>query len=291
MTDLSAVEISLEECRRYMARAERALESLKQGQDNNSYTAAMKRSSSDLSDALVVVRGNHKETKSKSLVKRNETVARNEIVEKVPFNPYIPRGIHPDDECILCPGCNMVYSNVHLSHDTDLCPDCRTTKFIASLPSRTCFKCGQKFNSENPCKWKGEIHCDDCFEVVSREEDERKRPGSEQNTHVQSQNPSENEQNAGSAEQRAPRWKQTPGSSSGKYRCLDDEFVELAYGSCSPIKTSWSEIWSLLDSRGSIAKEIESLLGDTISSNRVTAVRVFVKAVRAGKIPEAPEAV
>jgi hypothetical protein len=315
MTDISAVEISLEECRRYMARAERALESLKAGNDNNSYTAAMKRSSSDLSDILVVVRGNHKETKSGHLVKLSETVARNEIVEKVPFNPVIPRGVHPDDECILCPECKMLYSNVHLSHDTQLCPECRRSqgnvtgthpdpsqflcsecgclvdlhkmissdltegqkvcescfhsdeyqartadKFIKSLPLRTCFKCGRGFHSENPCKWKGEIHCDDCYHMVSREK----------------------------CEPASSAWKSTPGTSNGRYRCLEDEAIELAYGTCSPVKTSWTEIWELADTENDLAKEIISLLGEARSTNRITAVRSFVKAVKAGKIPEAP---
>ena len=264
MTDISAVEISLEECRRYMARAERALESLKAGQDNNSYTAAMKRSSSDLSDILVVVRGNHKETKSRHLVKRSETVARNEIVEE--------RGTHPDPSQFLCSECGCLV-DLHKMISPDLtegqrvCESCFHSdvyqariadKFIKSLPLRICFECGRGFHSENPCRLKGEIHCDDC--MVSREK----------------------------CEPVSGAWKNTPGTSNGRYRCLEDEAIELAYGTCSPVKTSWAEIWELADTENDLAKEIISLLGEARSTNRITAVRSFVKAVKAGKIPEAP---
>lgn len=41
------------------------------------------------------------------------------------FNPDMPRGIDGDDECIKCPGCDMVYSNVDAVHETELCPICR----------------------------------------------------------------------------------------------------------------------------------------------------------------------
>ncbi|MDP2217477.1 MAG: hypothetical protein Q8J68_09340 [Methanolobus sp.] len=279
MTDLSAVEISLEECRRYVARAERALESLKAGKDNNSYTAAMKKSSSDLSDVLVVVRGDHKETKSRHLVKRNETVAQNEIVA--------PSGTHPDPNQFLCSECGCLVDlhkmiSPDLTEGQKVCESCfhsdaykaRTIdKFIQSLPLRTCFKCGQKFHSENPYKWKGEIHCDDCFHMVSREKDEL-LPEPERK-------PTKYEPVSGA-------WKNTPGTSNGRYRCLEDEVIELAYGTCSPVKTSWAEMWELADTENNLAKEIIPLLGEARSTNRITAVRSFVKAVRAGKIPESP---
>jgi hypothetical protein len=294
VTDISAVEISLEECRRYMARAERALESLKAGNDNNSYTAAMKRSSSDLSDALVVVRGNHKETKSGHLVKRSETVARNEIVEKVPFNPVTPRGVHPDDECILCPECKMLYSNVHLSHDTQLCPECRRSQgnVTGTHPDPSqflCSECGCLVDLHkmiSPDFTEGQKVCESCFH--SNAYQSRKAKESEQTGQVQSQKPLENEQKPPKAEQRPQKWKNTPGTSNGRYRCLEDEAIELAYGTCSPIKTSWTEIWELADTENDLAKEIISLLGEARSTNRITAVRSFVKAVKAGKIPEAP---
>jgi len=266
VTDISAVEISMGECRRYMARAERALESLKAGQDNNSYTAAMKRSSSDLSDILVVVRGNHRETKSRHLVKRSETIARNEIVA--------PSGTHPDPSQFLCSECGCLVDlhkmiSQELTGGEKVCEACfhsdayqtRTTdKFIASLPLRTCFECGRGFHSESPCQWKGEIHCDDCFHMVSQEK----------------------------CEPVSGAWKNTPGTSNGRYRCMGDEIVELAYGTCTPVKIPWVEIWSLVECKDKLKEEIMSLLGKEWTGNKNAAISTFVTAVRAGKIPEAP---
>ncbi|WP_135612776.1 hypothetical protein [Methanococcoides sp. AM1] len=48
-----------------------------------------------------------------------------EDIPMTPFNPTMPRGIDPDDECIRCPTCNMLYSNIYLDHTTSLCPNCR----------------------------------------------------------------------------------------------------------------------------------------------------------------------
>lgn len=288
MTDISAVEEALFECDRFKQRAQKALESLLKGEDNNSYTAAMKRASQDLSNALVAVRGNHKEAREKPL-------------SKAAKSPDIP----------------PIKSS--------------SKEFTKSLPQRTCFKCGQKFHSENPCRWKGEIHCDDCYYVVSHDpiEEEAKggtQPDSDQ-YHCQecgllytkkdwcmeygtckkcaehldfkelgeiTTRAKEIDSAVQSIEHKpaanpktATEWKSTPGTSNGSYRCLEDEMVELVYGTCSPVKLSWVEIWSMAESNGGLAKEIRSLLGSTSNSNKVTAIRSFVKAVRAGQIPEA----
>lgn len=194
---------------------------------------------------------------------------------------------HPDPSQFLCSECVCIVDlhkmiSLELTGGEKVCESCfhsdayqartPTDDFIASLPSRTCFRCGQKFNSENPCKWKGEIHCDDCFDAVSHEEE--KQPESEKEI----------------KQSKTPDWQPTPGNKNAVYRCYDD-FVEVKYGVSGIVKLTWADVWPLVDCNGKLTDEIMAILGKEWTGNKNAAISAFVRAVRAGKIPEAPEVV
>lgn len=258
MTSVEAVEISLEECRRYMVRAEIAAARLRRGEDNNKDTAAMKRASYELSNSLVPVRNRPfgaKKRNGKKLPSIEEI--RQEVEE---YKHETVSGAHPDQNQFLCSEC---------SGPVDL------HKIIP------------------PGLTSGEKVCESCFHsnaYQSRKAEirEQKQPETEQKPCPAEQNPGPIKQSSCKEEQRPSKWKNIPGSSNGQYRCLADEMIEVRYGSCVPIKIAWAETWELVDCKGSTTDAIKQLLGDIRTNNKVTAVRSFVKAVKAGKIPEAP---
>jgi hypothetical protein len=189
-----------------------------------------------------------------------------------------------------------------------------TEKFIESLPQRTCFECGQKFHSENPCMLKGEIVCDDCFL-----EDCNKNFEKHKGTHPDPERihckecgllypedeycheygmckecaeHSDFKELAGRVQNTKPEYVPLPDSRTVSY-CIDGDIIKLQYKGNDCNAYASDVIWDIVDSpKPDWMSRIDEILAD--EKNRVqkaSALNQLCKAVGKGtvKIPGSDE--
>jgi len=184
------------------------------------------------------------------------------------FNPDMPRGIDGDDECIKCPGCDMVYSNVDAVHETELCPICRRREENVGKGTHPdpeqyhCQECGLLYQSEAYCHEYG--MCKECAE----HSDFKELAGRVQNT--------------------KPEYVPLPDSRTVSY-CIDGDIIKLQYKGNDCNSYTFDVVWDIVDSPKPdwMSRIDEMLEGEKNHIQKASALNQLCKAVSKGtvKIP------